>query len=137
MIVSEKKQSIKTPRDLATILRAVLASESEFDQSKEHFWVVGLNTRNVIQLIELVSLGTLNSCLVHPREVYRVAIAKNAASLILAHNHPSGDCEPSDDDVALTKRLSEAGGILGIEVLDHIIVGDGEGFISFKECGLL
>lgn len=138
MVVSEKKRSIKNPTDLANILQTTLASESELDQDKEHFWVIGLNTRNVIQFIELVSLGTLNASLVHPREVYRVAIAKNSASLILAHNHPSGEFEPSDDDVELTKRLSEAGRILGIEVLDHVIVGNKEeGFTSFKQRGLL
>lgn len=138
MVVSEIKRCIKNPADVATILHTVLDSESELDRDKEHFWLIGLNSRNVIQFIELVSLGTLNASLVHPREVYRVAIVKNSASLILAHNHPSGEFEPSDDDVELTKRLSEAGRILGIEVLDHVVIGNKEeGFTSFKQRGLL
>ena len=85
--------------------------------------------------MELVSLGTLNASLVHPREVYRRAIKAGASALIIGHSHPSGDCEPSEDDVSLTRRLVEAGKIIGIEILDHIIVGNTT--LSFKEKGLL
>lgn len=86
--------------------------------------------------ISTVSIGTLNTDLVHPREVFKEAISHSVASVILAHNYPSGDLEPSEDDLSITKRLTEAGKILGIEVLDHIIVTK-NGFFSFKEKGLL
>jgi DNA repair protein RadC len=98
---------------------------------KEHFWVIGLNTRCAIQYIDLASLGTLNASLVHPREVFRFAIFKAVSSVILSHSHPS------EDDLAITKHLTEAGKILGIEVLDHIIIGDHTSFYSFKEKGVI
>jgi DNA repair protein RadC len=85
--------------------------------------------------VELVSLGTLNASLVHPREVYRRAIKTGAFALIIAHSHPSGDCEPSEDDISLTKRLVEAGSIIGVEILDHVIIGNT--ILSFKEKGLI
>ena len=81
-------------------------------------------------------IGTLNASLVHPREVFKDAIAHSAASVVLAHNHPSGDPEPSEDDLTITKRLIEAGKILGVEVIDHLIVGK-NGFFSFKAKGLV
>jgi DNA repair protein RadC len=104
---------------------------------KEHFWVVGLNTRNAIQYIDLASLGTLNSSLVHPREVFRFAILKAVSSVIVSHNHPSGDPEPSDDDLTITRRLTEAGRIVGIDLLDHIVIGTRGSFYSFKEKGVI
>jgi DNA repair protein RadC len=114
------------------------------DKAKEHFKLLLLNTRNGLIGIAPISVGTANASLVHPREVFKAAIAHGAASVVLAHNHPSGNPEPSDDDVSLTRRLVEAGRLLGIEVLDHIVIGrenrkDGskEKFVSFKEKGLL
>ncbi|MFH1461091.1 MAG: DNA repair protein RadC, partial [Patescibacteria group bacterium] len=89
---------------------------------KEHFVVLYLNARNQLVYKETISIGTLNANLVHPREVFKPAIEHLAASVILAHNHPSGDCEASEDDLELTKRLKEAGGLLGIEVADHLII---------------
>jgi DNA repair protein RadC len=106
------------------------------DKAKEHFKLIVLNTRNKIIGISNISTGTLNTSLVHPREVFKDAIIKNAASVVLAHNHPSGDTEPSENDLTITKRLVEAGKILGIEVLDHIIITK-TGFFSFKEKGLI
>jgi DNA repair protein RadC len=91
---------------------------------KEHFVVLYLNARNQLIHKETVSIGTLNANLVHPREVFKPAIDCLAASIIIAHNHPSGDAEPSDDDLAITKRLQEAGKLLGIEVIDHVVVAD-------------
>lgn len=100
--------------------------------------MVGLNTKNFIIYVELVSMGTLNASLVHPREVFRLAIMKGGVSGILAvHSHPSGDPEPSQDDIAITRRLYDAGKIVGIELLDHIIVTDGPAFMSFKAQGKL
>jgi len=104
---------------------------------KEHFWVIGLSTRNAIQYIDLVSLGTLNASLVHPREVFRFSILKAVSSIILSHNHPSGDAEPSEEDMRITRRLVEAGKIIGIEVIDHIVIGDRDNFYSFKERGII
>lgn len=122
---------IKKPQDVVKAIRARIQ-----DKAKEHFKLILLNTRNKIIGISTVSIGTLNTSLVHPREIFKEAIIHNAASVVLAHNHPSGDTEPSENDLTITKRLVEAGKILGIEVLDHIIVTKNS-FFSFKEKGLL
>lgn len=99
---------------------------------KEHFAVLYLNARNQLMHKETISIGTLNASLIHPREVFKPAVDHLAASVIVAHNHPSGDCEPSDDDLEVTQRLKEAGKILGVEVIDHIIV-TGSGFHSLEK----
>ena len=104
---------------------------------KEHFWGVYLNSRNNIIRIELVTLGILNANLVHPRETFAPAIESKASSLIVAHNHPSGDPEPSEDDLDITKRLVEAGKILGVELQDHIIITEKGRFYSFKSNHLI
>ena len=122
---------IKNPQ---SVVKAIQSSIK--DKAKEHFKLILLNTRNKIIGISTVSIGTLNSNLVHPREVFKDAISHSAASVVFAHNHPSGDPEPSEDDLTITKRLTEAGKILGIEVLDHIIITK-NGFFSFKEKGLI
>lgn len=137
MLVKAKKQTVTNPLTVQEVLSKVLNSENEVDRMKEHFWVIGLSTRNAIQYIDLVSLGTLNASLVHPREVFRFSILKAVSSIILSHNHPSGDSEPSEEDLRITKRLVEAGKIIGIEVLDHIIIGDRDSFYSFKERGII
>lgn len=103
---------------------------------KEHFVVLYLNARNQLIHKETISIGTLNASLVHPREVFYPAIEHLAASIIVAHNHPSGEAEASEDDLKLTERLVEAGKVLGIEVIDHIIVAKNE-FMSFKEKNLI
>ncbi len=126
-----KDLDIKNPESVVKAIRATIK-----DKAKEHFKLVLLNTRNKIILITNVSVGTLNANLVHPREVFKDAITHNAASIILAHNHPSDDTEPSEDDLEITRRLVESGKILGIEVIDHIIVTKSE-FLSFKEKGYL
>ncbi len=103
---------------------------------KEHFVVLYLNARNQLIHKETISIGTLNASLVHPREVFKPAIDCLASSMILAHNHPSGDSEPSEDDLDLTKRMVEAGKILGIEVIDHVIISNSNSF-SFKDKNLI
>lgn len=103
---------------------------------QEHFVALYLNTKNQVIGQETLFVGTLNSSLVHPREVFREAIRKSAASLILLHNHPSGDPTPSKEDLDVTKRLVESGRLLGIEVLDHLVIGDGT-YVSLKERGLI
>ena len=135
MIVSRERAIITGPADVGNHLRKLLQKEDSLSREREHFWIIILNTRNRIRFVELVSLGTMNASLVHPREVYRRAIKSGASALIIGHNHPSGDCEPSEDDISLTRKLMEAGKIIGIEILDHIIIGNTT--LSFKEKGLL
>jgi len=130
------KINVTNPKKVVDILQKILKAEGRIDQDKEHFWVVGLNPRNVIKYLELVSLGTLDTNLVHPREVFRLAIVKAVAQIIIAHNHPSGNSQPSPEDVAITKQLVKAGKILGIEVIDHIIIA-GKEFASFKDKRLM
>jgi DNA repair protein RadC len=106
------------------------------DKKKEHFFVFYLDVRNQEINYDIVSVGLLNASLVHPREVFENAIKHSAAQIIVAHNHPSGDVDPSEDDLEITKRLVEAGKILGIEIIDHIIVSK-DSFFSFKNKGLI
>jgi DNA repair protein RadC len=126
-----KNFDIKDPEAVVKAIRASIK-----DKAKEHFKLILLNPRNKIIGISTISIGTLNASLVHPREVFKDAIMHSAASVVLAHNHPSGDPDPSEDDLTITKRLIEAGKILGIEVLDHIVIAK-NGLFSFKERGLV
>lgn len=105
------------------------------DEEQEHFIVLCLNTKNEIIARKTISIGTLDQALVHPRDVFRFAIKSNAARIIAVHNHPSGNPEPSENDKTVTKRLIRSGDILGIEILDHIIVGN-DSYISLRERGL-
>lgn len=131
---SEKKERIRKSSDLVPVMRAILSSEHETDRMKEHCWVIGMNNKNIIQYIELVSLGTLTSGLVSPREVFRFAISKAMANIIICHNHPSGDTEPSGEDTMITRRLIKCGNLLAIRVLDHIIISaEGGNYYSFKD----
>ncbi len=122
---------IKSPDDAAAL---VMEEMRNFD--REHFRAILLNTKNQVIGIDKVSVGTLNSSAVHPRELFRNAIKRGAASVILVHNHPSGDPSPSREDKEITLRVQEAGNIIGIVVLDHIIIGDNK-FTSFKANGLI
>lgn len=131
----DKSIKIKSSSDVANIFHTILQAEQEQDQIKEHFWIACLNPQNQIQFLELVSIGSMTSSLVHPREVFRMAIIKNSASIILCHNHPSGVLESSFEDSNLTKRLVEGGKILGIQVLDHLIIDGKGGYISMMEKG--
>lgn len=106
------------------------------DLKKEMFRCALLDTKNKIIQDEVVSVGTLTASLVHPRETFRAAIRESAAAVIFIHNHPSGDIKPSQEDILLTRRLVQAGEVLGIQVLDHIIIGDGSHF-SFRDNGLM
>lgn len=102
---------------------------------KEHFNIALLDTKNQVLSVENISIGTLNASIVHPRDVFSMAIKKNANSIILLHNHPSGDPQPSSEDINITHRLVDVGNLVGIKVLDHIIIGDNR-YISFKEKNL-
>ena len=103
------------------------------NSDREMFLVASLNTKNEPTQIEVISVGSLNASIVHPREVFKSAIISNAASIICAHNHPSGDLTPSKEDIEVTKRLVEAGKLLGIDVLDHIIMNDEGEYKSIRE----
>ena len=105
-------------------------------ETKEVFICLHCDGKNRIICMDLVSIGSLNQSIVHPRSVFQTACLSNAAAIILLHQHPTGDPNPSSEDIAITRRLKEAGEIMGIKVLDHIIVGDGE-YLSFVERGLL
>jgi DNA repair protein RadC len=126
----KSKPVVKTPEEAYTELKG-----KSRDQKKEHFWAILLDIRNhVIKTVE-ISVGSLDTSIVHPRELFKEAIAASASTVIVAHNHPSGNPEASQDDIKLTRRLTEAGAIVGIEIVDHIILGDGR-FISMKREGL-
>ncbi len=124
--------NVNSPADGYGVIQTVLDLNNE---SVEKFGILNLNTRNKISGIHVISVGTLNSTMVHPREVFKAAMLNNSASIILFHNHPSGDPTPSAEDITLTKRLVEAGKIMGIQVLDHLIVGDGK-YCSIREAGI-
>ena len=125
-----KKPLVKTPDDIVALVRSRLKGKK-----REHFLALLLDTRGQLIKISEISVGSLDTSVVHPREVFKEAISASAASVILVHNHPSGDSTPSEDDIKLTKRLAEAGEIMGIDVLDHIIMGDKE-YLSLKRKGL-
>lgn len=122
---------VNSPQDVAHIVM----EEMRF-LDREHFRVVTLSTKNHVLGISPISIGSLNSSLVHPRECFKEAIRRNSNAIILLHNHPSGDPTPSQEDIEVTRRLVEGGKILGIEVLDHVIIGDNR-FTSLKERGIL
>ena len=123
--------TISSPNDAYEVIKDQLQ-----DSDREQFIIACLNTNNEPMNILVVSVGTLNKAIVYPREVFKTAILSNAASIMAFHNHPSGETTPSQQDIQLTQRLVEAGELLGIKLLDHLIIGDGT-FISLKEKGYL
>lgn len=124
-------RKVSSPREAVNLLRDFLK-----DSDREKFVVCCLDSKCQPTCIEIVSIGTLDSANVHPREVFKTAILSNARSIIAAHNHPSGSLDPSSQDISITKRLKEAGKILGISLIDHIIITDNN-FRSLKEAGYL
>jgi len=128
---SEGRYTIRSPEDAAAYLMTDMASLNQ-----EHFVALFLNVKNEVLHKQTIFIGSLNSSIVHPREVFREAVKRSAASIIVAHNHPSGNPSPSPEDIEVTKRLIEAGSIMGIEVLDHVIIGDHQ-FLSMKEKGYM
>lgn len=124
-------RTISSPKDAYEMIKEQLEG-----LDREQFIIACLNTKNEPTNISVVSVGSLNKAIVHPREVFKTAILSNASSIMAFHNHPSGDTTPSDQDIQLTNRLYEAGELLGIKVLDHLIIGDGS-FTSLKEKGYL
>lgn len=134
-ILSQEKwlsnNKITSPEDIANIFIPLLR-----DEVKEQFIVVCLNSANKVIRYEIISVGNLNSSVVHPREVFKVAVENNAASIILLHNHPSGNTEPSNEDISITKKIAEAGKIMDIPVFDHVIIA-GNNYTSFVEKRLI
>ena len=122
---------IRSPRDVFELMRFEIGMEN-----KEFFYILLLDTKNKVISKELISIGSLNATIVHPREVFNSAIRQSAASILCIHNHPSGDPTPSQEDIQLTKRLAEAGEIVGIELLDHLVIS-GSDYVSLKEKGLI
>lgn len=122
---------VRSPEDGAKVFQQYLEGAD-----REHFVVACLDTKNKIVNVTTAHIGSLNASVVHPREVFKTAILSNAASIIVCHNHPSGNVTPSSEDVQVTGRLIEAGKVIGIEVLDHIIIGDDD-YLSLKEKGYI
>jgi DNA repair protein RadC len=125
------RTTIRTPKDAADLLMNQMRL-----LDREHFKAVLMDTKNHVLDIVTISVGTLNSSLVHPRELFKEAIKRSCAGIILAHNHPSGIPDPSSEDKSLTNRLVDAGKLLGITILDHVIIGDSK-YFSFRESGLM
>ena len=135
-----RRTLVRPRRDRVQILTALDAAKllvPEFGaRPVEHFGVLLLDTKHRVLRATVISVGTLDASIVHPREVFRAATAGGAAAIVLFHNHPSGDPAPSDDDIALTRRLIKAGELMGISVIDHVILGDGR-YFSYREKGTL
>lgn len=127
----DSRFTIRSPQDAATFLMPEMSSLQQ-----EHFVVLFLNVKNQVLHKQTIFIGSLNSSIVHPREIFREAVKRSAASIICAHNHPSGNAAPSPEDIEVTKRLQEAGYIIGIELVDHVIIGDHQ-FTSLKEKGYM
>lgn len=134
------KRTYKTKDEIVVIGPEVayklLRDRFRHGEEREHFVILLLSARHAVIGVETISIGSLNASIVHPREVFRPAITQAAAGVILAHNHPSGNPEPSDDDLALTRRLSEVGELVGIPIIDHLVIA-GDGFLSLKQSGYL
>lgn len=127
----DSRYTIRSPEDAAAFLMPEMSALNQ-----EHFVVLFLNVKNQILHKQTIFIGSLNASIVHPREIFREAVKRSAASIICAHNHPSGNASPSPEDIEVTARLHEAGLIIGIELLDHVIIGDHQ-FISMKEKGYM
>ena len=132
--LKDSKFQIRSSVEVARVFQDLLRLEDDIERDKEHYYVMHLDIRSQVRLVEVVSVGILTSSLVQPRETFRRAIVEGAASIIIAHNHPSGEADPSDEDTKVTKNMFEAGQILGIKMLDHIIFTDkNTKFFSFRE----
>jgi DNA repair protein RadC len=130
ILLQDSKIKIGEATDVARIFQDLLTLKDSIDQEKEHYFVMHLDARQRINMVELVAVGILTHATIHPRETYRRAVAQGSASIIIAHNHPSGEVDPSTDDLLATKKIQEAGEILGIPLLDHVIFTE-TGFYSF------
>ena len=126
------RKNMRNPSEVIVVMQEEL---NKYD--RELFCILNLKAKGQVINLNIVSMGSLQQAIVHPREVFKSAILANASSIILLHNHPSGDCQPSEADIDVTKRLIGAGELLGIEVLDHIVIGEQKEYFSFKENEML
>jgi DNA repair protein RadC len=134
VVLRNSKITIREVQDVAKVFQDLLTLEDKIDRDKEHFYVMHVNSRQQINLVELVAIGTLNHAEIHPRETFRRAVIEGSDSILVAHNHPTGDVTPSDADIRTTTQLHKAGEILNIPLLDHIIFSaTRSSFFSFKE----
>lgn len=129
--VEEPKRKVCSPKDVYTLMYPKMR-----EQKKEKFITLCLDTKNQILREEVISIGSLNASIVHPREVFKSALMESSASVIMVHNHPSGDPSPSREDIMVTEKMVEGGKLLGIDVLDHIIIGEGR-YVSLKDEGFV
>jgi DNA repair protein RadC len=130
--LKDSKIRVGGSAQVAKVFVDVLQSEDAVDQAKEHFYVMHLDTRSRVNMVELVTVGILTSSIVHPRETFRRAVMQGSACIIVGHNHPSGEADPSAEDIKVTKVLFDAGKLLGIDMLDHIIFSP-NAFFSFRD----
>jgi DNA repair protein RadC len=128
---ARKATTVSTPEDVVALIRPLLLGEE-----REHFFCICLDTKNRVKKVAEVSVGSLSASICHPREIFRAAVMISAASVVLSHGHPSGDPTPSGADIQLTRRLTKAGDVLGIELLDHVVIGDDE-HASLRDLGLM
>ena len=135
-LTQEQKIRILNSGDVYNVMQQVLLRENKIRRNQEHFWVVGLNNKNKILFIELISLGAVNSVQVNPPEVFRMAIYKMAVKMILVHNHPSGDTTPSPADKDLTDRMMKTGSLIKIDVIEHLIISETD-YLSFVDNGIM
>src|SRR6266699_1961991 len=134
IVLKDTKIKASNSKVIAKVFQDLLAVEDVIDQDKEHYYVMHLDSRNKIQLVELVGLGIINAAILHPRETFRRAVIEGSVCIIVAHNHPSTDVTPSEKDLEITSQLQKAGEILGIQLIDHIIFSKDK-FFSMKESG--
>lgn len=136
MTREQRRLKILNSKDIYRIMKDILMRENKIDRDKEHFWIVGLANNNRLLFVELVHVGTLNSCPVGPNEIFRVSVIKGAARLIFVHNHPSGELIPSTEDEDVTNQLIQAGRVINIPIIDHLIIST-KAYISFADLGLM
>ena len=132
--LKDSKIQVNGAEEVAKVFQDILALEDKIEQEKEHYYVMHLNIRSQVMMVELVTVGTLSSSLAHPRETFRRAVIAGSYAIIIAHNHPSGEIDPSDEDMKVTRAMLDAGNILGITMLDHIIFTK-DHYFSFKNNG--
>ena len=135
-LTKEQKIKILNSADIYKVMQQVLLRENKIRRNQEHFWVVGLNNKNKILFIELIGLGTVNRVGANPPDVFRMAIYKLAVQMILVHNHPSGDTEPSKQDLDFTDRMLKVGKLINIDVIDHLVITE-DNYISFADQGII
>jgi DNA repair protein RadC len=135
-LTKEQKVNISYPEDIYKVMQQVLLRENKIRRNQEHFWVIGLDNKKKILFIELVALGRVNRVNVNPPDVFRMGIYKLAVSMVLVHNHPSGDVKPSNADHDFTDRILKVGRLINIEVIDHLVISE-ETFYSFSREGIM